>query len=48
MKVGTPKNDHFCSKNLTIWFYNAVISMNDAEDLANNVDPDQTAPVGAV
>ena len=31
-----------------MWFYNRVMSPNDADGMANSVDPDQTAPVGAV
>ena len=31
-----------------MWLYHRVVSPNDADGLANSVDPDQTAPVGAV
>ena len=31
-----------------MWLYHRVISPNDADEMANSVDPDQTAPVGAV
>ena len=36
------------SKNWTMWFYHRVISPNDADGMANSVDPDQTAPLRAV
>ena len=35
------------SQNGKVWFYNAVICPN-ANGMANSVDPDQTAPLGAV
>ena len=38
--------DH--SKMWTMWLYHRVMSPNDAEGVANSVDPDQTAPLGAV
>ena len=31
-----------------MWLYHRVMSPNDADGMANSVDPDQTAPVGAV
>ena len=31
-----------------MWLYYSVMSPNDADGMANSVDPDQTAPVGAV
>ena len=31
-----------------MWLYHRVKSPNDAEGMANSVDPDQTAPVEAV
>ena len=31
-----------------MWLYNRVMSPNDADGMVNNVDPDQTAPRGAV
>ena len=34
-------------KSLTMWFYLRVMCPNDAEGIANSVDPDQTAPLGA-
>ena len=35
------------SQILTIWLYHREMSPNDADGMANNVDPDQTA-LGAV
>ena len=35
------------SKIWTTWPYHRVMSPNDAEGMANSVDPDQTAPRGA-
>ena len=31
-----------------MWPYHRVMSPNDADGMANSVDPDQTAPLGAV
>ena len=31
-----------------MWLYHRVISQNDGDGMANSVDPDQTAPLGAV
>ena len=31
-----------------MWLYNRVMSSVDADGMANSVDPDQTAPLGAV
>ena len=31
-----------------MWLYNSVMSPNNADRMANSVDPDQTAPAGAV
>ena len=36
------------SKIWTLWLYHRVMSPNDADGMANSVDPDQTAPLGAV
>ena len=36
------------SKIWTMWLYHSVMSPNDADRMANSVDPDQTAPLGAV
>ena len=41
----------FCSnhsKIWTMWLYHREICPNDADGMANSVDPDQTAPLGAV
>ena len=43
LKIGIPKNCN-CPENGTIWFYNAVMHLKDADGMMNNVDPDQTAP----
>ena len=32
----------------TMWLYHRVMSPNDADGMANSVDPDQTAPLGAI
>ena len=34
------------SKIWTMWLYYRVMSPNDADGMANSVDPDQTAPLG--
>ena len=31
-----------------MWLYHRVMSPNDADEMANSVDRDQTAPLGAV
>ena len=36
------------SKIWTKWHYHRVMSPNDADGMANSVDPDQTVPLGAV
>ena len=36
------------SKIWTMWLYHRVMSLNDTDRMANSVDPDQTAPLGAV
>ena len=36
------------SKIWTMWLYHRVMSPNDADGMANSVDPVQTAPLGAV
>ena len=33
------------SKIWTIWLFQKVMSPNDADGMANSVDPDQTAPL---
>ena len=44
----TQKNCCNHSKIWTMWLYHRVMSPNDADGMANSVDPDQTAPLGAV
>ena len=44
----TQKNCCNHSKIWTKWLYYSVIRPNDADGMANSVDPDQTAPLGAV
>ena len=36
------------SKIWTMWRYHRVMSPNDADGMTNSIDPDQTAPLGAV
>ena len=36
------------SKSWIMWLYHRIMSPNDADRIANSVDPDQTAPLGAV
>ena len=36
------------SKVWTMWLYHRVMSPNNADGMENSVDPDQTAPLGAV
>ena len=43
----TQKNCCNHSKIWTMWLYHRVMSPNDADGMANSVDPDQTA-LGAV
>ena len=38
--------NHF--KIWTMWLYHGVMSPNDADGMANSVDPGQTAPLGAI
>ena len=44
----TPKMCCNHSKIWTMWLYHRVMSPNDAEEMANSVGPDQTAPLGAI
>ena len=44
----TPKICCNHSKIWTMWLYHRVMSPNNADGMANSVDPDQTAPLGAV
>ena len=41
-------NNAIVLKRKLFCFYSAAICPNDADIMANSVDPDQTAPVGAV
>ena len=42
--IETPKMISYCHENGIIGFYNAIMYLKDADELANSVDPDQTAP----
>ena len=44
----TDNNYRKCPKNETALFHNAVMSPKEVDGAANSVDPDQTAPSGAV
>ena len=44
----TRKNDCNYPKIGTVTFYYRAMGPNDADGMANSVDPDQTAPLGAV
>ena len=46
--IWTPKTFVVITKIWTMWLYHRVMSPNEADGMANSVDPDQTAPVGAV
>ena len=49
LNIRTPKKiccNH--SKIKTMWLYHRVMSPNDTDGMTNSVDPDQTAPLGAV
>ena len=50
LKIEAPyKNScHHCPKNETAWFDYVVMHPRDADGMVNNVDLDQTAPLGAV
>ena len=42
-------NNYFnCPQRLIVWCFNAVMNLGDADGMANCIDPDQTAPEGAV
>ena len=34
--------------NCMVWFFRAVMHLQDTEGMANSADPNQTAPQGAV
>ena len=55
--LGTYNYFHNCPRNGTVWFYNVEICSKgilngklcrSSSGMANSVDPDQTAPIGAV
>ena len=48
LKFGMPENLCNHPKSLTRWLFLRVMHPKDAEGIANSVDPDQTAPIGAV
>ena len=49
LNIQTPKKFVVITlKFWTMWLYHRVMSPNDADGMANSVDPDQTAPLGAV
>ena len=45
LKIRTPEN--IAVIILKLWIYHRVMFPNNADRMANSVDPDQTAPVGA-
>ena len=48
MEIGLDPENSVIKRLWCIWLYHRVMSPNDADRMANSVDPDQTAPVGAV
>ena len=48
--VGTHTQNICCNHSIIwiMWLYYRVMSPNNADGMANSVDPDQTAPLGAV
>ena len=44
----TPKTFVVITLKFELWLYHRLIGPNDADGMANSVDPDQTAPLGAV
>ena len=48
LKNRTRKNCCSYPKIGTVWFYDRVRCPKDADGMSNSLDPDQTAPVGAV
>ena len=45
LKFGTPKLNNLKSfRKGNVWFYYAVMCLQEADGMANCVDPDQTAP----
>ena len=47
-KNGTPETMSYIVLKMEQWFYSAAMQPNDADGMANSVDPDQTAHFGAV
>ena len=47
-KWDTQNNYRNCLTIETVGFYSAVLRSKDADRITNRVDPDQTAPCGAV
>ena len=48
LNIRTPKKFVVITLKFELWLYHRVMSPNDADGMANSVDPDQTAPLGAV
>ena len=48
LNIRTPKKIVLITLKFELWLYHRVMSPNDADRMANSVDPDQTAPLGAV
>ena len=48
VNIRTPKKFIVITLKFKLWRYHRVISSNDADGMANSVDPDQTVPPGAV
>ena len=48
LNIWTPENCCNYPKIWTLWLYHRVMSPKNASGMANSVEPDQTAPLGAV
>ena len=48
LNIRTPKKFVVITLKFELWLYHRVMSPNHADGLANSVDPDHTAPLGAV
>ena len=46
LNIQTPKKFVVITLKFELWLYHRVTSSNDADGMANSVDPDQTAPLG--
>ena len=44
----TPETFVVITLKFELWLYHRLMSPNDADEMANSVDPDQTAHLGAV